>query len=147
MASWKRFCSAQDGEEHMGRCLQGIRDTRKSRQDVLLKDDSGRVCNPDESADLLADTFFPDGQATASHRTSAILREPKLFLAVAHKCLRLGYFPRAWKVAVIKVIPKPGKDDYSCPKSYRPMGLLFVMGKTVERMLVSRIKCHIVLKL
>ncbi|GBO98333.1 hypothetical protein EVAR_84197_1 [Eumeta japonica] len=42
---------------------------------------------------------------------------------MANKCLELGYFPRAWKVAAIKVIPKPGKDDYARPKSYRPIGL------------------------
>ncbi|GBP82530.1 hypothetical protein EVAR_91655_1 [Eumeta japonica] len=30
---------------------------------------------------------------------------------------------RAWKVAAIKVIQKPGKD-YARPKSYRPIGLL-----------------------
>ncbi|GBP97954.1 Putative 115 kDa protein in type-1 retrotransposable element R1DM [Eumeta japonica] len=56
---------------------------------------------------------------------------------MANKCLELGYFPRAWKVAAIKVIPKPGKEDYARPKSYRPIGLLPVLGKTVERMLVG----------
>ncbi|GBP97791.1 Putative 115 kDa protein in type-1 retrotransposable element R1DM [Eumeta japonica] len=78
---------------------------------------------------------------------AAILRDLGLFLAMANKCLQLGYFPRAWKVATIKVIPKPGKDDYSRPKSYRPIGLLPVMGKTVERMLVWRIQWHIMPKL
>ncbi|GBP21008.1 hypothetical protein EVAR_11039_1 [Eumeta japonica] len=33
--------------------------------------------------------------------------------------------------------PKPGKEDYARPKSYRPIGLLPVLGKTVERMLVG----------
>ncbi|GBO99004.1 LINE-1 reverse transcriptase homolog [Eumeta japonica] len=58
-----------------------------------------------------------------------------------------GILSRAWKVATIKVIPKPGKDDYSRPKSYRPIDLLPVMGKTVERMLVWRIQWHIMPKL
>ncbi|GBP90798.1 Putative 115 kDa protein in type-1 retrotransposable element R1DM [Eumeta japonica] len=62
-----------------------------------------------------------------------IFRYLGLFLAMANKCLELGYFPRAWKVAAIKVIPKPGKEDYAHPKSYRPIGLLPVLGKTVER--------------
>ncbi|GBP33601.1 Retrovirus-related Pol polyprotein from type-1 retrotransposable element R1 [Eumeta japonica] len=78
---------------------------------------------------------------------TAILQDLGLFLAMANKCLQLGYFPRAWKVAAIKVISKPGKDDYSRPKSYRPIGLLPVMGKTVERMLVWRIQWHIMSKL
>ncbi|GBP28961.1 Putative 115 kDa protein in type-1 retrotransposable element R1DM [Eumeta japonica] len=66
---------------------------------------------------------------------------------MANKCLELGYFPRAWKVAAIKVIPKPGKEDYARPKSYRPIGLLPVLGKTVERMLVGRLQWHLMPKL
>ncbi|GBP21029.1 Putative 115 kDa protein in type-1 retrotransposable element R1DM [Eumeta japonica] len=66
---------------------------------------------------------------------------------MANKCLELGYFLRAWKVAAIKVIPKPGKDDHARPKSYRPIGLLPVLGKTVERMLVGRLQWHLMPKL
>ncbi|GBP00885.1 Retrovirus-related Pol polyprotein from type-1 retrotransposable element R1 [Eumeta japonica] len=66
---------------------------------------------------------------------------------MANKCLELGYFPRAWKVAAIKVILKPGKEDYARPKSYRPIGLLPVLGKTVERMLVGRLQWHLMPKL
>ncbi|GBP89237.1 Putative 115 kDa protein in type-1 retrotransposable element R1DM [Eumeta japonica] len=39
---------------------------------------------------------------------AAIFRDLGLFLSMANKCLELGYFPRASKVAAIKVIPKPG---------------------------------------
>ncbi|GBP80052.1 RNA-directed DNA polymerase from mobile element jockey [Eumeta japonica] len=125
---------------------------------------------PDESAALLAKPFSLVTRWTPMVRTMEIRRRTDgigcppealmscrvdpplpsrdlgLFLAVANKCLRLGY-STAWKVAAIKVIPKPGKDDYSRPKSYRPIGLLSVMGKTVERMLVCRIKWHIMPKL
>ncbi|GBP90787.1 Putative 115 kDa protein in type-1 retrotransposable element R1DM [Eumeta japonica] len=149
-ASWKRFCSTQDRESMWDGVYRVIRDTGGSREDVLLRDDSGRVCNPDESAALLAETFFPGDQvdtdgphhAEIRRRTdgigcppealdvlsgvdppftgaelkivlrafnpkkapgidgftsdicqAAILRDPGLFLAVANKCLRLGYFP------------------------------------------------------
>ncbi|GBP92805.1 Putative 115 kDa protein in type-1 retrotransposable element R1DM [Eumeta japonica] len=181
-----------------------IRNTGRNREDVLLINDSGQTCSPNESAVLLANTFFPDDRVdtdgpyhtelrrrtdgsirppeasdilsemdppftgaevkmalkafnpkkapgidgfTSDICQAAILRDLGLFLAMANKCLQLGYFPRAWKVATIKVIPKPGKDDYSRPKSYRPIGLLPVMGKTVERMLVWRIQWHIMPKL
>ncbi|GBP96468.1 hypothetical protein EVAR_48131_1 [Eumeta japonica] len=36
---------------------------------------------------------------------AAIFRDLGLFLAMANKCLELGYFPRAWKVAAIKRAP------------------------------------------
>ncbi|GBP60536.1 Retrovirus-related Pol polyprotein from type-1 retrotransposable element R1 [Eumeta japonica] len=50
-------------------------------------------------------------------------------------------------VATLKVIPKLGKGDYARPKSYRPIGLLPVLGKTVERMLVGRLQWHLMPKL
>ncbi|GBP90792.1 Retrovirus-related Pol polyprotein from type-1 retrotransposable element R1 [Eumeta japonica] len=151
-----------------------IRETGKNREDVLLQTDSGLVLSPNESATLLAETFFPDDQVDTdySHHAevrrqtdgddrppetsgdlpgvdppftgaevknalkafhprkapgidgftsdicqAAIFRDLGVFLAMANKCLELGYFPRAWKVAAIKVIPKPGKDDYARPNS------------------------------
>ncbi|GBP86456.1 RNA-directed DNA polymerase from mobile element jockey [Eumeta japonica] len=79
--------------------------------------------------------------SSESRRVRSSARDQRLdaFLAMANKYLELVYFPRAWKVAVIKVIPKPGRDDYTRPKSYRPIGLLPVLGKIVERMLVGRL--------
>ncbi|GBP78580.1 Putative 115 kDa protein in type-1 retrotransposable element R1DM [Eumeta japonica] len=202
--SWKRFCSAQDGESLWDGIYRVIRETGKNREDVLLKTDSGQVIGPDESATLLAETFFPDDRVdtddpyhtevrrrtdgssqppeasgdlpgvdppftgaevrfalkafhprkapgidgfTSDICQAAIFRDLGLFLAMANKCLELGYFPRAWKVAAIKVIPKPGKEDYARPKSYRPIGLLPVLGKTVERMLVGRLQWHLMPKL
>ncbi|GBP13874.1 RNA-directed DNA polymerase from mobile element jockey [Eumeta japonica] len=71
--------------------------------------------------------------------SAAIFRGLGLFLAMVNKCFELGYFPRVYKVASIKIIPKPGKDDYTRPKSYRPTALLSVLDKTVERMLVGRL--------
>lgn len=53
--------------------------------------------------------------------------------------LRLGYFPKVWKRAAIKIIPKPGKDDYAAPKSYRPIGLLPVLGKVLEKLFSCRL--------
>ncbi|GBP39696.1 Putative 115 kDa protein in type-1 retrotransposable element R1DM [Eumeta japonica] len=165
----------------------GGKKREKSREDILLQTASGRVLCPNESAILLAETFFPDDdphhadvrrqtdgddqppatlgdlpgvdQPEAEVRNAlkafhprkapgidgftsdicqaAIFRDQGVFLAMANKCLELGYFPRAWKVVAIKVILKPCKDDYTRPKSYRPIGLLSVLGKTVERMLVG----------
>ncbi|GBP42626.1 Retrovirus-related Pol polyprotein from type-1 retrotransposable element R1 [Eumeta japonica] len=173
-ASWKRFCSAQDRENICDGVYRVIRDIGKSREDVLLKDDSGAfvtrtndpmgvivhriilsgVDPPFAGAELkmALKAFNPKKAPGIDDFTSdichaVILRDLGLFLAVANKCLRLGYFPGAWKKAAIKVIPKPGKDDYSRQKSYRPIGLLSVMGKTVERTLVCHIKWHIMPKL
>lgn len=63
-----------------------------------------------------------------------------LLVGLFSQCLRLGCFPRSWKVATIKVIPKPGRDSYTTPKSYRPIGLLPVFGKMLEKLFVNRLQ-------
>ena len=60
-------------------------------------------------------------------------------LSLFNDCIRLRYFPRSWKTAVVKVIPKPDKDDYTDPRSYRPIGLLSVVGKVFEKVISRRL--------
>lgn len=74
----------------------------------------------------------------------AILHDTKTFLALYNKCWQLEYFPKDWKEAVVIVLRKPGKDTYTHPKSYRPIGLLPIMGKVFEKMLVRRLTHHLV---
>ena len=45
----------------------------------------------------------------------------------------LGYTPDSWRNAKVIFIPKPGKDDYTSPRSYRPITLSSVMLKIMER--------------
>ncbi|GBP00872.1 RNA-directed DNA polymerase from mobile element jockey [Eumeta japonica] len=141
-----------------GTASTGSSGKRENREDILLQTDSGLVLSPNESATLLAETFFPDD---GSILTIRIMRksEGKPTGMIVHPQLRdlpgWTHLYRAeswdtspaWKVAAIKVIPKPGKDDYARPKSYRPIGLLPVLGKTVERMLVGRLQWHLMPKL
>ena len=46
----------------------------------------------------------------------------------------LGYVPRSWKNARAVLIPKPGKEDYSKPKSFRPICLSSFLFKIMEKM-------------
>ncbi|CAF4921525.1 unnamed protein product [Pieris macdunnoughi] len=77
----------------------------------------------------------------------AIFADPDVFLALANRCLDLGYFPSIWKKATVIVLKKPGKDDYNQPKSYRPIGLLPVLGKIMEKMMVKRLNWHLIPRL
>ncbi|CAF4939189.1 unnamed protein product [Pieris macdunnoughi] len=83
---------------------------------------------------------------TADIGLNAITAAPGLFLAIANKCLELGTFPEKWKKATIVVLRKPAKANYDNPKSYRPIGLLPVMGKIFEKMVVERLKWYLVPK-
>jgi hypothetical protein len=65
----------------------------------------------------------------------------KLFELLAelyNSCLKYRYFPPAWKEALVAMIPKPDKD-LSKPSSYRPISLLSVLGKTLERIITDRL--------
>jgi Reverse transcriptase (RNA-dependent DNA polymerase) len=61
-------------------------------------------------------------------------------------CLRLEYFPSAWKEAAVILLPKPGKDPKS-PQNYRPISLLSNLGKIYERLLLTRLKIALIGKI
>ena len=52
--------------------------------------------------------------------------------------LRLGFIPPSWKEAIVVAVPKPGRDPLS-PASYRPISLLSVLGKILERIITNRL--------
>lgn len=58
-----------------------------------------------------------------------------------NKCLSMGFFPKCWKVARVIAIPKQGRKDKSVG-SFRPIGLLPVIGKVMEKLVISRLTYH-----
>ena len=52
--------------------------------------------------------------------------------------LHVGYFPKYWKTAHVKMMPKPNKDK-KFAKSYRPISLLSCIGKVLERIIATRL--------
>ena len=54
-------------------------------------------------------------------------------------CWNLGYHPRKFKEANTIVLKKLKKDDYSEPKSYRPIALLDTLGKAFETVVATRL--------
>lgn len=57
---------------------------------------------------------------------------------IFNACLKMGYFPNAFKMAKVIPIPKPGKDHKNT-KSYRPISLLSCIGKLLERIILIRL--------
>ena len=53
--------------------------------------------------------------------------------------LALGHVPLAWRTAKVIALRKPGKKDYTIPRSYRPISLLSVMGKFLEKIICKRL--------
>ncbi|XP_045115986.1 uncharacterized protein LOC123507278 [Portunus trituberculatus] len=50
----------------------------------------------------------------------------------------MGTYPTCWKPSVLVPIQKPGKDP-TLPSAYRPIALLFCIGKLMERLVTTRL--------
>ena len=68
---------------------------------------------------------------------------PRLITAIYNQCLKRGCFPKKWKIAKIIPIIKPGKENSMDPSKYRPISLLNIGGKVLEKLLISRINYYI----
>ena len=63
-----------------------------------------------------------------------------ILVSVISTLWRLGYFSSRYKQARTIVIRKPGKEDYSVAKAWRPIALLSTVGKLIETVTAKKIK-------
>jgi len=63
-------------------------------------------------------------------------------LYTSNECLRQGCFPKRWKRVKVIPIMKPGKEDTMDPSKFRPLRLINVGGKVLEKLLINRIMHH-----
>ena len=52
----------------------------------------------------------------------------------------LGYVPNRWLAANVKFLPKPGKDTYDVPTSFRPISLMSYLHKALEKLFLWRLE-------
>ena len=64
---------------------------------------------------------------------------PKYITAMYNGCLRKGVFPKRWKRAKLIPVVKPGKEDSEEVTKFRPISLLNIEGKIMEKILITRI--------
>ena len=62
--------------------------------------------------------------------------------ALYNGCLSQGIFPSRWKRAKVIPVTKPGKDNSEEVSKFRPISLLNVGGKVLEKVLINRINHH-----
>ena len=68
---------------------------------------------------------------------------PKFITEIYNQCLKTGTFPKIWKRAVIIPITKPGLENKEEVTKFRPISLLNVAGKVLEKLLINRIMHHL----
>lgn len=69
----------------------------------------------------------------------AFLASPDVAVRMFNSCLAAGYFPEPWKEGQLVTFLKSPEKDARDPSSYRPITLLSVLGKLLERVMVSRL--------
>ena len=57
---------------------------------------------------------------------------------IINASLRIGYFPKQWKTAIVVPVPKPNKNPTD-PCNYRPISLLNTMSKVAEKVILARV--------
>lgn len=65
-----------------------------------------------------------------------------LLASIYNACLRFGYYPQAWKNAMVLLFHKKGKPKHD-PDSYRPISLLNTLGKLLEKVIEKRLRLHL----
>ena len=68
---------------------------------------------------------------------------PTFLTGLYNVCLRKGYFPKQWKHSIRIPIVKPGKEGSTEVTTYRPISLLNIGGKVLEKLLIDRINHHV----
>ena len=62
-------------------------------------------------------------------------------LTIIYKaCISLSHTPKVWRETKVIFLPKPGKDRYDIPKSYRPISLANFLLKALERLVTWRME-------
>jgi len=69
----------------------------------------------------------------------------KSIVSIANICLELRHWPNHFKKSITIVIPKPNKSSYNSLKSFRPIVLLNIMGKLIEKVTRERLQFQVIL--
>ena len=70
-------------------------------------------------------------------------RAISLIASAINDCLEHSVFPDSFKTANLVLIPKPGKTDYKSPKNFRPVSLLPIVSKILERVILEHLEVEI----
>ena len=59
---------------------------------------------------------------------------------IANTCFDIGFWPSHFKTSMSIIIPKPNKNSYNSLKSFRPIVLLNMIGKLIEKIIGERLQ-------
>ena len=117
------------GDPNLGYCPDDLLCTEDEVFGLILGLDNSKSTGPDEiSAKMLKGTIF-----------SIVPSLTKLFNLSIQNCT----FPELWKHA--RIVPIPKKGDLSLPVNYRPISILSLLSKLLERHIHQIISNHLLI--
>jgi hypothetical protein len=69
--------------------------------------------------------------------------QPEFILKMFNTCLKFNYFPKIWKISIIRMILKSKDKPKEEITSYRLISLLCFFAKIYEKLLIDRINWHL----
>jgi hypothetical protein len=85
----------------------------------------------------------PGEDALNSDILLSAFRSFPTFFTEIYECLRRGHFPVQWKRSLLLPIVKPGKEGLNEVHKYRPISLINIGGKVLEKLLIYRINHYL----
>jgi ribonuclease HI len=66
----------------------------------------------------------------------------ELLIQIFNATIQLKYTPKLWRSSDVIFLPKPGKDDYTERRAFRPISLMPFLFKTLERLVKWHMEQH-----
>ena len=66
------------------------------------------------------------------------------FVDIADACFKLGYWTSYFKTSTSIIISKSNKESYNSPKSFRPIVLLNMISKLIEKVIGKRLQFYLI---
>ena len=131
-------------EEHFPGCLDTSIQPQNSNKVFIPNDDGYETILPyiTEEKVKLAINSFGDHKAAGPDGIQPIVLQrlgPKAVARLTHifcASIKIQCTPASWGKSDVIFIPKPGKGDYSAPRSYRPISLMTFLMKVLERLIL-----------
>ena len=96
------------------------------------------ICNCNNS-------FMPGPDKLLWHHLKIIINNSvclSKIIDIANMCFSIGFWPSYFKTLTFIIIPKPNKEFYDSPKSFRPIVLLNTIGKLIEKIIGERLQFY-----
>jgi hypothetical protein len=117
----------------------------QAEEPILTADD--RDCTPSEVKNAIDDLKLKKAPGEDGITAEIYQRVFKFFpifiYTLYNECLRKGCFPKKWKKVKIIPITKPGKENSTEVSKFRPISLINMEGKILEKILINRIMHHV----